>query len=158
MGQDLSEVFRVPFRVRDYECDLQGIVNNAVYQHYLEHARHEFLRSRGVSFAELTARGVILVVVRVELDYRRSLRPGDAFEVSLRCQSLGSVRHVFLQEIVREDGVPILSARIEWTVLDEKGRPRRLDPALAGLFSESGPVSPTFPPEGLASRSGSVVE
>lgn len=136
MGQDTSAPFQVPFRVRDYECDLQGIVNNAVYQHYLEHARHEFLRSRGVSFAELTSRGVLLVVVRAELDYRRSLRPGDAFVVSLRCQRLGRVRHVFLQEIVREDGVPILSARIEWTVLDSAGRPRRLDPLLASIFPE----------------------
>ena len=39
-------------KVRDYECDLQGIVNNANYQHYLEHARHEFLLSLGVSFAQ----------------------------------------------------------------------------------------------------------
>lgn len=158
MGQDLSEVFRVPFRVRDYECDLQGIVNNAVYQHYLEHARHEFLRSRGVSFAELTARGVILVVVRVELDYRRSLRPGDAFEVSLRCESLGRVRHVFLQDIVREDGALMLSARIEWTVLDEAGRPRRLDPVLASLFTEKEQAAQTSDPEGLAPPTTRVVE
>ena len=40
-------------KVRDYECDLQGIVNNANYQHYLEHTRHEFLTSVGVSFAAL---------------------------------------------------------------------------------------------------------
>ncbi|NSW95739.1 MAG: acyl-CoA thioesterase, partial [Bacteroidales bacterium] len=35
--------FRLEFTVRDYECDLQGVVNNANYQHYLEHARHEYL-------------------------------------------------------------------------------------------------------------------
>lgn len=136
MAQDTTKPFVVPFRVRDYECDLQGIVNNAVYQHYLEHARHEFLRARGISFAELTARGVILVVVRVELDYRRSLKPGDAFHVSLRCERLGTVRHVFHQEIVREDGELMVSARVEWTVLDSAGRPRRLDSSLAALFPE----------------------
>ncbi len=32
--------FKLNFEVRDYECDLGGIVNNAVYQHYLEHTRH----------------------------------------------------------------------------------------------------------------------
>ncbi|MBU2223338.1 MAG: acyl-CoA thioesterase, partial [Gammaproteobacteria bacterium] len=31
-------VFSVDFKVRDYECDMQGIVNNAVYFNYLEHA------------------------------------------------------------------------------------------------------------------------
>ena len=48
--------FSLNLKVRDYECDMQGIVNNAVYQRYLEHARHECLLSRGLSFAEMTAR------------------------------------------------------------------------------------------------------
>ena len=111
-------------QVRDYECDLQGIVNNAVYQHYLEHARHEFLHACGFDFAELTAQGIHLVVVRAELDYRRPLRPGDRFTVDVRCESLGRVRQVFLQSIVRADGTPILDARIVWTALDAQGRPR----------------------------------
>ena len=50
--------FELEMKVRDYECDLQGIVNNANYQHYTEHTRHEFLRSEGVSFAELHERGI----------------------------------------------------------------------------------------------------
>ena len=38
----MEKVFELKMSVRDYECDLQGIVNNAVYQNYLEHARHQF--------------------------------------------------------------------------------------------------------------------
>lgn len=40
-------VYELEMKVRDYECDLQGIVNNANYQHYLEHTRHEFLTMTG---------------------------------------------------------------------------------------------------------------
>ena len=46
-------IYELKLKVRDYECDLQGIVNNANYQHYLEHTRHEFLTSTGMSFAKL---------------------------------------------------------------------------------------------------------
>ena len=45
----MNYIYELEMKVRDYECDLQGIVNNANYQHYLEHTRHEFLTSVGVS-------------------------------------------------------------------------------------------------------------
>lgn len=120
----MDDVFCLQFKVRDYECDLQGIVNNAVYLHYLEHARHEFLSSRGIDFAALAAAGVRPVVVRAELDYKRALRPGDAFVVEVRCQADGRVRMVFAQDIRHADGGLVLSARFVATVLDAQGRPR----------------------------------
>ena len=55
-------IYELKMKVRDYECDLQGIVNNANYQHYLEHTRHEFLTSVGISFARLHEEGVDPVV------------------------------------------------------------------------------------------------
>ncbi len=39
--------------MRDYECDLQGVVNNSNYQHYMEHTRHEFLESLGENFGAM---------------------------------------------------------------------------------------------------------
>lgn len=111
-------------KVRDYECDMQGIVNNAIYQHYLEHARHEFLMSRGLSFADLTAAGVIIVVAKAELEYRRSLRAGDLFEVSVEVQRPSKVRIVFEQKIrLRESAEVALKARITATAVNERNRP-----------------------------------
>ena len=46
-------IFETRIEVRDYECDIEGIVNNANYLHYLEHTRHLFLKSIGVSLAKL---------------------------------------------------------------------------------------------------------
>jgi acyl-CoA thioester hydrolase len=62
-------IYELTLKVRDYECDLQGIVNNANYQHYLEHTRHEFLLSAGVSFADLHTQGIDPVVARITISY-----------------------------------------------------------------------------------------
>ena len=117
--------FRLDFQVRDYECDMQGLVNNAVYQNYLEHARHEFIKELGLDFAGLTRQGIHLVVVRAELDYIRSLKSGDRFWVGVRLERVSPVRFAFSQDIFSlPDDAPILRARIIGTALNEKGRPR----------------------------------
>lgn len=115
---------QLSFKVRDYECDLQGVVNNAVYQNYLEHARHDFLQERGVNFAAMTARGIHLIVIRAELDYRQSLKSGDEFTVCSNVQRQTKLRFEFLQDIFRNsDQRLVLQARIIGTSLNENGRP-----------------------------------
>ena len=87
-------------KVRDYECDLQGIVNNANYQHYTEHARHEMLLDMGVSFADLHRQGIDVVVARITLSYKKPLRSDDEFIVCTRGKKEG-IRYVFYQDILR---------------------------------------------------------
>ena len=96
--------FELEFEVRDYECDLQGIVNNAVYLNYLEHARHRYLKSIGLDFAALHERGCDLVVTRSEIDYESPLRSGDRFLVRSRVRLQRRVRFQFEQEIVKLPG------------------------------------------------------
>jgi acyl-CoA thioester hydrolase len=113
----------IEFTVRDYECDIQGVVNNANYQHYLEHARHEFLVSKGISFSSLHEEGIDLVVTRVEIDYKYPLRSRDKFLVSVTLAREGNVRLVFIQDIIRiPDGKLIVKARVTG-VATKKGRP-----------------------------------
>lgn len=119
----MTEVFSCQLAVRDYECDMQGVVNNAVYQHYLEHARHEFLKTRGLDFARLTADGIIVVVVRAEIDYRISLRSGDVFDVTVVPQQLSPLRLGFRQQIRHQDGRIMLDALIVTTAVNDRGRP-----------------------------------
>jgi acyl-CoA thioester hydrolase len=99
--EDTSDCFSLEFKVRDYECDIQGVVNNANYQHYLEHARHEFLISKGISFARLHDEGIDLIVSRVEIDYKYPLRSNDRFVVTVDIQREGNVRLSFIQNIYR---------------------------------------------------------
>ncbi len=100
-------------KVRDYECDLQGIVNNANYQHYLEHARHEFLLERGISFADMHARGIDAVVARIKMEFKTPLRSGDEFICRLTVKK-ENVRYVFMQDIYRAaDAKLCLKARVD---------------------------------------------
>jgi len=119
-----DDFFTLDFQVRDYECDMQGVVNNAVYQNYLEHARHEYIKVLGLDFAELTHRQINLVVIRAELDYKRSLQSGDRFRVGVRLERVSPLRFAFLQDIYREqDDDLILKARVIGTVINSQGRP-----------------------------------
>jgi acyl-CoA thioester hydrolase len=92
--------YELGFAVRDYECDLQGVVNNSVYQNYLEHTRHEFMKTIGLDFADLFNRGILAVVARAELAFKTSLRSGDKFVVRLRVEHEG-VKYIFYQDIYR---------------------------------------------------------
>ena len=130
--------FTLELEVRDYECDLQGIVNNAVYQHYLEHARHTFLRRQGIDFADLARQGINLVLVRIEIDYLYPLRSGDQFYVGLNLERVSRLRFRFAQDVFRlPDGKPIIRASAIATALNERGRP--LSPAgIDALLASAG--------------------
>jgi acyl-CoA thioester hydrolase len=107
------EPYVLQFRVRDYECDLQGIVNNANYQHFLEHARHEYIRTIGLSFSKLHDEGIDFVVARLEMAFKTPLKSGDDFRVSVEMKKEG-LRWVFYQTIVREpDGVLVVKAKVD---------------------------------------------
>ena len=119
----MEYIFETEMMVRDYECDLQGIVNNAVYQNYLEHARHEFLHEIGIDFTQLCADGIDAVVTRIEMDYKLPLRPRDLFIVKLGMRKQGRIRFVFDQAIFRkDDGKLVLEAQV-FAVLTRNGRP-----------------------------------
>lgn len=93
-------LFSLRLKVRDYECDLQGIVNNANYQHYTEHTRHEFLLSRGISFARMHAEGYDPVVARMTMHFKQPLRSGDEFVSTINLKKEG-IKYIFLQNIYR---------------------------------------------------------
>lgn len=117
----MKYIYELTMKVRDYECDLQGIVNNANYQHYLEHTRHEFLLMAGASFATLHSQGVDPVVARINMAFKTSLKSGDQFISKLYLKKEG-IKYVFYQDIYREaDNKLVLRATVD-TVCVVNGR------------------------------------
>ena len=93
-------VFETRMQVRDYECDIEGIVNNANYLHYCEHTRHLFLQQCGLSFAEMHEKGVDAVLARMTMQFKMPLRPDDEFVSRLRLTKEG-IKYVFHHDISR---------------------------------------------------------
>jgi acyl-CoA thioester hydrolase len=95
----MDYVYEYEMKARDYECDAQGVVNNANYLHYCEVARHEFLEARGARFSRLHERGIDVMVARLEARYKYPLRGGDRFVVRLALWREGA-RLVVLHDLV----------------------------------------------------------
>ncbi|MDR1561706.1 MAG: acyl-CoA thioesterase [Dysgonamonadaceae bacterium] len=102
----IKKYYETEFKVRDYECDAQGIVNNANYLHYTEITRHEFLESLGISFMECHKNGIDPVVVRADLHYKTSLVGSDVFLSSL-CVERKGPKIVFHHTIKRKSDLTV---------------------------------------------------
>lgn len=117
--------------VRDYELDCEQIVNNAVYQHYMEHTRHKFCKDAGLSFIEMHNKGIDAVVRKVEIEYKISLRGGESFLSCLRLERKGP-RFIFHQDILKPNG-DVCAEGIVTVVVLNHGKLTRGD-ELAALF------------------------
>ena len=84
------ETYAMEMQVRDYECDMAGMVNHAQYLHYLEHARFNFLREHGIDFQKFAQDGLALVAKRIEVDYFAPLRTTQKFSVSVRLERVST--------------------------------------------------------------------
>jgi acyl-CoA thioester hydrolase len=95
-----EEVFTVRLAVRDYECDQGQGVNHAVYLHYLEHCRWEYVRKYlkwDVNY--LLKQNIGFVVAKIDIEFRRSLVSCDEFVVETKMQRIEKRRFQFRQEI-----------------------------------------------------------
>ena len=124
---DDKYIFTLEIAVRDYELDSEGIVNNAIYLHYLEHTRHAFVKQEGIPFGSLTSDGLMPVVRRLEIKYCTPLRTGDVVLSRLWIERKGP-RFIFYQDLFRKaDEVPVAKAVVTIVCMDKDGRINRGD-------------------------------
>lgn len=119
-------MFKTDFEVRDYECDIQGRVNNAIYLNYLEHTRHLYLKSLGVNFAEMHEEGKDLVVIRYEIDYKSSLFFDDKFYVTCELVRESRLKFAFMQNIYKYENDTeklVMKAKALGTCINPEGKP-----------------------------------
>jgi acyl-CoA thioester hydrolase len=112
-------------RVRSYECDSYGHVNNAVYLNYLEYARHEYLRDIALSLEELRAGGYSMLVAEISIRYKRPAGTDDELAILTKPLSRTRLSGVLGQRILRGNE-EVAEAEVKWVCVDERGRPAPL--------------------------------
>lgn len=126
-------------RVYWEDTDAGGIVYHASYLRFLERARTEWLRARGVWQRQLASEaGVVFSVVTLQIQYHRPARLDDLLLIDCQPQRIGGASFGFTQRIWRESEElePLTSAQLRVACLDARSlRPRRLPQVIAELIA-----------------------
>lgn len=115
-----------PFRVYYEDTDLAGIVYYANYLKFIERARTEMVRERGVDQVALKEqRGIVFAVRHIEADYLSPARFDDELVVETSVEAVTGVR-IVLSQVVRRGGTELFAAKVTLVALTETGQPARL--------------------------------
>jgi acyl-CoA thioester hydrolase len=127
-----GQPFRFGVRVYYEDTDAAGVVYYANYLKFMERARTEWLAALGFPLAAFEREyGVVFVVHRCEIDFRRPARLNDALDVTVEAEHRGATRLVARQDVRRGDEV-LTSARVTLACVDAvRWRPVRIPAALA---------------------------
>jgi len=126
-----KNIFSLTMDARDHECDIQGVVNNAHYQHYFEHARHRFLLQNAIDFAQLAQQNINLMVNHIEISYKASLKAHDIFIVTVEPMQISKLKVCFKQTIFLADSMKLMAiANTTVVTVGENSKPLKNSPLL----------------------------
>lgn len=123
------------FSLRVYyeDTDMGGIVYHANYLKFIERARSDWVRRRGIDQNRLRAEGVVFAVRRIEATFLAPARLDDALEVRTLLEAVRGARLILSQEVAL-GARPLFSARVQLAAIDmASGAPRRLPAELRQL-------------------------
>jgi len=137
---DASEIdpwrYTVRWPIRQYELDVLGHVNNAVYLNWAEQVAIEQVEALGFGREWSLAHGGAWVVREHHITYHRPVSYGDVVLVTTLPQEVRGVRGSRRTEIHREaDGQLMTEMLTHWVWIRlSDGRPARIPPDLLALF------------------------
>jgi acyl-CoA thioester hydrolase len=139
----MSHTVTVPFKVRLYELDSLGHVNNAVYLRYCEQAAMEASESVGYTLEKYREKGWIWVIKHTILEHVAPAFYGDIIEVTTWISQITPASTFREYLLTRQgDGALIARARSRWVLLDaESGRPLRMPAEMRELFRPNGKIA-----------------
>jgi acyl-CoA thioester hydrolase len=151
--------FTTTLRVRHYEMDALGHVNNAVYLHYLEQAAIEHSEQLGLTLEAYQRLGGVFILRKLAIDYRLPAVAGDRLVITTWIKEMRGPRCVRLYEIRQEHSDQLVAkAEALWAWVDrETMRPRPIPQAVLDVFNPPQPGLDTPKPL-LCSRCGTPLE
>ena len=120
-------ISKCSLKVRTYECDNYGHVNNANYLNYLEYARYELLNDAGFDYGAMLKAGYGVYVARIEIDYKKPALTNDELTINSWPIKKGAVSGVIAQEIWRGEDL-LAAAKVTWAFVDSRGIPTKIPP------------------------------
>ena len=125
----------IEFRVRYAETDQMGVVYHANYLVWCEMGRTDFIRRRGMSYADMERAGTLLAVSELNARFHGAARYEELIRVTTTLAEIQSRSIVFEYLIVNaETGQRLVSARTSLVSIDATGKPRSLPPEIRALF------------------------
>jgi acyl-CoA thioester hydrolase len=127
--------YRARWRVRSYEIDQNGHVNNAVYLNYAEALTVEHAEAAGYGRTWTEAQGGAWVVRSHQVEYLRAARLGDELDLAVEVELIRGVRGLRRTTVDRvSDGQRVAEVHSVWVwVRLSDGRPSRVPAALVEL-------------------------
>ena len=122
-------------KVRSYELDILGHVNNATYLNYLEYCRVATLEDVGLPFEKYVEQGIFIVIAEINIKYLVPAFLGDELEITLETIKVGRSSFTFKQEIYNKaNSKKIVDAQLIAVFIDKTGKPIPVDEKFKKAF------------------------
>jgi acyl-CoA thioester hydrolase len=137
--------FTTQIRVRYYEMDALGHVNNSVYQNYLEQVAVEHAEQMGFTVDRYRQMGGIFVLRRIQIEYLLPAVAGDLLNITTWVEKMRGPRAIRRYEIYRQgEGNPLLTAEALWVWVNSKNmRPQAIPREVLTEFEQLNQVAAT---------------